>query len=684
MKKKLLALFLTLALAATMVAGCSSSDESADTAAAEEGTEEAAEEETEEAAEEAGEVAGNTYEGSAEGRNGTITVAVTVDDDGVITAIDVVEHEETEGVGTLAFEEMIPAMVENNSLAVDTVTSATLTSEGLLEAVSAALTAGGLNPDDYQGDVVVEQGEDTEYDVDVAIIGAGGAGMAAAASASEAGASVVVLEKTAAIGGNTKLGEGTYNCADTDLYEAAAATGDDTLDVYMTDADREEVEEALAMETNGDADLEDLIADVQADYEEWEASGTDLKFDSVNWHALQTYTGGGSIDNIPLIRTYAEQAPATLEWLVDEIGVPFKTEYIFMAIGGKWSRGHQIDMVAATGSEGDNGGSVYISKLEEYATARDVVIETNAQVTALVLEDGAVVGCEAERADGSTITVNAGSVILTTGGYGANEELVLKYSDGAITTTLHSCAVSSTGDGLELAEAVGANLINLDQIQVHPLGDPIDDCGCVAEFVGNWMSATEYLFVNKEGQRFINEDATRYEISMAELQQTDGQMWLIVDSSTITDQVASDRAEQIDSLLADGHSYVADTLEELAEQIGVDADALTATVEQYNEYMTNGKDEDFGKSASEEYTIAEGPFYASLRTPTVHYTMGGIEINTETQVLDADGNAIPGLYAAGEVASGIHGNNRLGGNAYPDIMTFGKIAGEQASAYAAQ
>ncbi len=680
MKKKLLALFLTLALAATMVAGCSSSDESADTAAAEEGTEEAAEEETEEAAEEAGEVAGNTYEGSAEGRNGTITVAVTVDDDGVITAIDVVEHEETEGVGTLAFEEMIPAMVENNSLAVDTVTSATLTSEGLLEAVSAALTAGGLNPDDYQGDVVVEQGEDTEYDVDVAIIGAGGAGMAAAASASEAGASVVVLEKTAAIGGNTKLGEGTYNCADTDLYEAAAATGDDTLDVYMTDADREEVEEALAMETNGDADLEDLIADVQADYEEWEASGTDLKFDSVNWHALQTYTGGGSIDNIPLIREFAEEAPNTLEWLEDEVGVPFKEDYIFMAIGGKWARGHQIDMVAATGAEGDNGGSVYISKLEEYATDKGAMIETNAQVTSLLIdENGAVIGCEADRTDGSKITVYATSTILTTGGYGANSDLVLKYSDGKITTTLHSCAVTSTGDGLTLAEDVGGNLINLDQIQVHPLGDPIDDCGCVSEFVGNWLSATEYLFVNKEGERFINEDATRYEISMAELEQTDGQMWLIVDSSEIADDDTRD--DLIASLLADGHSYVADTLEELAEEIGVDPDALIATVDKYNDGMEAGEDE-FGKSATEESVIAQGPYYASLRTPTVHYTMGGVEINLDAQVIDQDGNPIPGFYAAGEVASGIHGNNRLGGNAYPDIMTFGRIAGLNAAAAA--
>lgn len=228
---------------------------------------------------------------------------------------------------------------------------------------------------------------------------------------------------------------------------------------------------------------------------------------------------------------------------------------------------------------------------------------------------------------------------------------------------LTSSAATSTGDGLALAENAGGNLINLDQIQVHPLGDPIDDCGCVSEFVGNWLSATEYMFVNKEGKRFINEDNTRYAIGMAELQQTDGQMWLIVDSSAIAGD--DSRNELIDKLLNDGHSVKADTLK--------------ATVEAYNAGVTSGKGE-FGKTTSEDSTILQAPFYASLRTPTVHYTMGGIQIDTDAHVLNAEGSIIPGLYAAGEVTSGIHGNNRLGGNAYPDIITFDRIAGTNAAA----
>jgi fumarate reductase flavoprotein subunit len=402
-------------------------------------------------------------------------------------------------------------------------------------------------------------------------------------------------------------------------------------------------------------------------------------FDSANWHALQTYTGGGEIGDLDLITTYANKAVDTFKWLTDEIGVPFKTDYIFMAIGGKWQRGHQIDLIKAAGAEGDNGGNVYVTMLEEKAKGYGAEIYTDAKVnTILVDENGRANGAVAERSDGSTITVHASKgVILSTGGYAANSDLVYKYSNGAITTKMTSCAVSSTGDGIALAEAIGADMVDLDQIQVHPLGDPINDCGCVAEFVGNWLSAQYYVFVNKEGKRFVKEDGTRYEMSMAELEQTDGQMWLIVDSSRIAGD--DTRTAQIESLIADGHTVSADSLEELAEKINVDADTLKETIETYNAGMKAAEDE-FGKAASDDAVIVQAPFYASLRTPTVHHTMGGVRINSDAQVLDKDGNVIPGFYAAGEVTGAIHGNNRLGGNAYSDIMSFGRIAGENAAA----
>jgi flavocytochrome c len=609
------------------------------------------------------------YEGTAEGRNGEIKVSVTVGEDGAIEDIQV-EAEETPGVGDVAIEQLTSEILENQSIAVDGIAGASISSSGFLAAVEAALTAGGLNAEDYKGAVEAKQGEDQTIDTEIVIIGAGGAGMAAAASASDAGAQVVVLEKMSAIGGNTRVGEGTYNVADPELLEATGTKTTPDLE--------KEVEDAISVETDDEAYLA-LLADVTADFEAWKESNTDTLFDSASWHTLQTYLGGGEIGDLDLIRTYAEGAVDTFDWLTDDIGVQFKDDYIFMAIGGKWTRGHQIDMTAATGAEGDNGGNVYITKLKERTDANGVEIYTEANVKKILLdENGRACGAVAERSDGSTLTVNASKgVILATGGFAANAEMVYEYSNGTITTPLTSCAVSSTGDGIGLAEEVGASMTDLDQIQVHPLGDPIDDCGCVSEFVGNWLGAQYYMFVNKEGERFVKEDGTRYEMSMAELEQTDAQMWLIVDSS----QIAGDdsRTAQIESLIADGHTVKGETLEELAEQIGVDAQVLQATVDKYNAGMENGEDE-FGKATDPNATISVGPFYASLRTPTVHHTMGGVTINSDTEVIDTEGNVIPGLYAAGEVVGGIHGNNRLGGNAFSDIMTFGRIAGEKAAA----
>ena len=236
MRKKWIAMLLCIAMTLTLLAGCGSSSSS--TAAS-------------------GSVAG-TYEGTGKGRNGDIVVAVTLDDNAAITNIEVKEQQETPGVGDIAFDPMISQMVENNSIAVDAVATATITSNGLLEAVRAALTAAGVNPDDYNGEVSAAKGEDTAYDVDVAVVGAGGAGMAAAAAAAENGASVLVLEKAASIGGNTKLGEGTYNVADAARQKQLTMTADNC----------KEVEAALAVTTE-DPEYQALIDDTRADYEKW-------------------------------------------------------------------------------------------------------------------------------------------------------------------------------------------------------------------------------------------------------------------------------------------------------------------------------------------------------------------------------------------------------------------------------
>ena len=660
--RKVFSSLLACAMAVSVTACASTSIPVATTAAQTEQAEETTEAPVQDAKYKAG-----TYTGKAAGKNGDITVEVTVSDD-AITEVKVTDHQETAGISDPAISDIPDAIVKNQSLGIDAVSGATITSNAILTAVEAALTEAGADIDALKNVEVTakEAGEDIEETADVVVVGAGGAGLAAAAAAEQAGASVIVLEKMPTIGGNSALGEGTYNVADPEMLELTGAKTTPDLE--------KEVEDALA-ETPKNDDHKALIEKVKKDFDEWKASGTDTLFDSANWHALQTYIGGGEIGDVPLIETYATGAVDAYKWLTEDIGVPFKTDYIFMAVGGKWQRGHQIDLEKAEGKEGDNGGRIYTNMLQETAEKLGAKIYTDADVKEILKDDsGRATGAVAERSDGSKITVHANKgVVLATGGFAANSDLVNKYSNGVITTTRTSCAASSTGDGIALAEALGANFVDLDQIQVHPLGDPVD--GCVAEFVGNWLGAQYYVYVNKEGQRFVKEDGTRYEMSMAELQQTDGEMYLIVDSSQITD----DRQDQIDSLIEKGRTVKADTIEELAEKIDVDPTTLKETIDKYNEGMKNGKDE-FGKATSAESTIEKAPFYASIRTTTVHHTMGGVQIDSDAHVINKDGDVIPGLYAAGEFTGGIHGNNRLGGNAYPDIITFGRIAGTNVAA----
>lgn len=615
MRKKGTALLLAGVLAVSLLGGCSSKTTTVTDAAVTEAATQVSTAETEK-----GKFTPGTYEGEGTGRNGLIKVAVTLSSD-KIEKIEVLEQTETEGIGNLAFDAIIPSIVENQSIMIDAVAGATITSDGLLQAVEAALVSAGADVDILKVAVSSnKKAEDQIIDTEIAIIGAGGAGLAAAASAAEQGAKVVVLEKMVFTGGNTLVGEGTYNSPD------------------------EKRQSAQNVE------------------------------DSVEKFAEDTFVGGDSLGDKELIQVFASEAYPTLEWLESTIGVPFKAE-VFTAIGGKWCRGHAVDLKKAGEASSDGGGRVYITKLQAYAEGKGAAVMTDANVKEIIMKDGRAVGVIAERSDGSVITVNAAKgVIIATGGFSANAEMVHQY-DPSITTTLTSNAASCTGDGILLAQSVKAALRDMGEIQVHPLGDP--ETGGVAAFVGNWLGVEEYAFVNKEGKRFVKEDGTRAELSAAELLQTDGQMWLLVDSSAIN---YDERGTQIDELVASKKSYKADTLEDLAKQIGVDPAALTETIKIYNDGLKAGEDE-YGKElGGPENMFDTPPYYASIRQPTVHHTMGGIVINTDTQVIGEDGNAIPGLYAAGEVTGGIHGGNRLGGNAFTDIMTFGKIAGIKAAA----
>ena len=260
---------------------------------------------------------------------------------------------------------------------------------------------------------------------------------------------------------------------------------------------------------------------------------------------------------------------------------------------------------------------------------------------------------------------------MATGGYGENPELRAEYNTYWKEMPLEMPSTNSphiTGDGILMAREIGANLVGMGFIQLMPSSHPVDG----SLFSGVWGSAETQVFVNKQGKRFVNEYAGRDVLAAAALEQEDALFFIITDAQIVGNRDISDMIEK-------GNVIKADTLEELAEKLGIDPATFVAEIEKYNSYVDNQFDPDFGKPNFGDYKVEVAPFYATPRSPAVHHTMGGLEIDTLSRVISVDGEPIPGLYAAGEVTGGIHAGNRLGGNAQTDIIVFGRIAGESAA-----
>ena len=557
-----------------------------------------------------------TYTGKGAGINGEIEVEVTVSAN-EITDVKVLSHKETPGVSDLALSDVPANIVEHQSLGVDAIAGATESSKGILEAVANALLQAGADIDALKAkEVKTEKGSlvTTEKEVDVVVIGAGGAGLAAAVSAHQNGASVIVFEKMPKVGGNTIISGAAYNCVDPGRQVPAGIE------------------------------------------------------DSVEKHFEQTYEGGDKAGNPELIRILVENAYPTLEWL-ESLGMEF-TDYVFTVLGGLWPRAHRPVKPLGTG---------YIDTYMDYVenNSSDMEVMLNTEATHILMEDGKAVGVMANGPEGPVIARANKGVVVATGGFSKNAEMLKEYNKNwpDLTSTLSTNHPGATGDGIKMAVEIGANLVGMEHIQLLPLGDP--DTGSLA---GNIEQAVENrIFVNKDGNRFVDEGARRDVMTEALFEQEDEFLWIILDSHNYpTGDVKNNFNESIDELVAAGRAYKADTLEDLAAQIGVNADNLAAAVEDFNTHVESGEPDEFGRTLY-QWKMDTPPYYAGARKPTVHHTMGGIEINSEAQVVDTSGNIIPGLYAAGEVTGGIHGSNRLGGNALADINTFGRIAGKNAA-----
>ncbi|MDR7870221.1 MAG: flavocytochrome c [Tissierellaceae bacterium] len=597
-----------------------------------------------------------TYATEVDGYGGKIKVETTFSDNEIVK-IEIVENSETVGIGSTAIDKIPSDIVESQSLGVDAVSGATVTSAAIIEAVSKAVEeAGGDVKSLKEAPINKSEGEAVIKETDVVVIGGGGAGLAAAVSAADNGAKVILVEKTAALGGNTVRAGGPYNAVDPER-QANVKPADEASMAKAWDL--------VNVEPKSERHAE-LMEELKADLEAYENGTKDNLFDSLALHKLQTYAGGDYDGKLEFVEKLVEESLPTSEWMAEN-GVQW-TDEITTVPGGLWPRAH-LPVNAA--------GYDYIKASEDTARELGVEILLNSPATELIIEDGTVVGIKGES-NGQDMEIRAKVVIIATGGFAANIEMRQEYVPSLTENLPTTNSPAIVGDGIKMAEAANANLIGMKYIQSLPLGNPKD--GTLNGWIGG--AGVEYYYqVNQEGKRFMAEDGRRDTMTAALLDQTNAMSYVI--SSANNDVDINETGENIwgdnvDKLVEDGIIFRADTIEELAEQIGIDPQVLRETHDTFNSYVAAGKDKDFGRSLFGK-PLDKAPFYASPRVPTVHHTMGGLEIDLETHVLDKNGDRIPGLLAAGEVTGGIHGTNRLGGNALVDIHVFGKTAGEVAA-----
>lgn len=595
------------------------------------------------------------FTATAKGFGGDVSVTLTLTD-GVITGCTAEGKDETEGVGSQAIAKMPGEIAESGSIAVDGVSGATITSTAIKEAAAAALTAAGLNPDDYKTAVEKDAAaEDSTVDADVVVVGAGGAGMTAAITAAAEGKSVVILESQSMVGGNSVRATGGMNAGKT-VYQDENEFGESAG-----------VEKTLKTAAEKYADNETITALAKTVSEQWAAYQANPTgyFDSVELMELDTMIGGKGINDPELVETLCANSADAIDWL-DEHGITLHNVSSFG--GASVKRIHRpVNAEGKTVSV----GSYMIPLLEENCEKAGVKMMLDTTATEILTDaNGAAVGVKAIGASGETVTVNAKAVVLATGGFGANLDMVVKYKPelkGFMTTN----APGIQGQGIEMAQAIGAATVDMDQIQIHPTVE-----ANTAALITEGLRGDGAILINEEGKRFIDEVGTRDVVSAAEIAQTGSYSWLVVD------QAMADASSVIQGYIKKGYTVTGSTYEELGKAMGVDAAAFAETMEKWNGYVEAKNDPDFGRTSFAN-PLNTAPYYAVKVTAGVHHTMGGLKINANTEVLNEKGEVIPGLFAAGEVTGGVHGANRLGGNAVADFTVFGRIAGAAASDYAA-
>jgi len=525
-------------------------------------------------------------------------------DELAITEIEVVENPESD-FAQESVTALVDAAIAQNTGSIDAVSGASETSAGVIGAISNALAKAYVNgAPATEIEIETEAVALEDVTTDIVIVGAGGAGLSAAISAADAGMNVLVLEKMPMVGGNTNYATGGLNAAVT--AQQAEKSIEDSVELYVAD----------------------------------------------------TMKGGRELNNPALVQVLAENSADTVAWLT-EMGADLTD--IGRLGGASLNRAHRPTGGAPVGNH-------LVQTLKTAAEARQTItIATNNKVVAILAEEGTVTGVTVETAEG-TYNVFAKAVVLASGGFGNNQEIIVQYQASleGFGTTNHPGA---TGDAVGLVAPLNVSMIDMEYIQTHPTVVPGKNKMITEAVRGNGA-----ILVNRNGERFINEMTTRDVVSAAELEQEGKTSFLVFD------QGVRESLSAIEKYINAGLVTEAATVEELATALGVDAATLATTIETYNGYVADGADPDFDRPDMPR-DLATAPYYYVEVGPAVHHTMGGIEINTTTEVINQEGNVVAGLFAAGEVTGGVHGANRLGGNALSDITTFGRIAGQSAAAF---
>ena len=553
-----------------------------------------------------------TYVGEAKGYRGEVKVEVKTSKN-KIEEVKVIKNTDTPIISESAAKKVPEQIVKYQSLRVDGVSGATGTSRALTSAVRNALKNSGADLKELNKKPVIEAKKLVKetQNKDVVVIGAGGAGLVAAIEAKNNGAkNVIVLEKMAFAGGNTLISGGEYA------------------------APNNWVQVKKGLKDSNDAFYNDILK------------------------------GGDNEGDPKLVRVLADNALSGAEWLKDYINMTFEDRQMFFG-------GHSVERSlvpqGATGVE-------MISKLLAKAEELNIPVLYETPATELIVDKGRVTGVKAVSEDKEYTFLAKDGVILATGGFGSNLEMRVKYNKDVDENILSTNTVGITGDGITMAEKIGAQLEDMPFIQTYPTCDPIS--GALLYF-GDVRLVGGSILVNQEGKRFVEELERRDVISMAIKNQTGNAAYQFCDEAQVKlSGVAEHHADEVNYLFNNKLLVKADTIKEAADFFGIDAAELEKTVAKYNQYAKDGKDLEFNKRGKLTPFEAKGPFYIMKAVPAVHHTMGGVKIDETARVINTNGEVIKGLYGAGEVTGDIHGTNRLGSDAIADITVFGRIAGQ--------